>query len=86
VTAKKIPPVDPRVARRVPIISVQALSPGGALPDTRDRLTTKGKLHARLFAQTGHDLRTLMCSCAHAFGQERRANCRLHRLEPESAW
>ena len=56
-TAKVIPSVDQRVARRPPIIPAQALIPGGALPDTRDRLTTKGKLHTRLFAQSGHDLR-----------------------------
>ena len=40
----------------------QALSPGGALPDTFDRLMTWGKLHTRLFAQSGHDLSALMRS------------------------
>ncbi|GAB3471626.1 hypothetical protein GCM10011496_32240 [Polaromonas eurypsychrophila] len=42
-TAKVIPSVDLRVARRPPIIPAQALSPGGALPDTCDRPTTKDK-------------------------------------------
>ena len=50
-TAKEIPPVDPRIARRPPIIPSQALSPGGVLPDTRDRTETRGKLFTRLFAQ-----------------------------------
>ncbi|MBC7600052.1 MAG: hypothetical protein H7238_13680 [Polaromonas sp.] len=29
---------------------------------THDRLTTKGKLYTRLFAQSGHDLNALMRS------------------------
>ena len=61
-TAKEIPPVDPRIARRPPIIPSQALSPGGVLPDTRDRTETRGKLFTRLFAQSGHDLSALMRS------------------------
>ena len=61
-TAKLIPLIDQRVARRPPIIPAQALSPGGALPDARERLTTKGKLYTRLFAQSGHGFRTPMPS------------------------
>ena len=61
-TAKVIPSVDQRVTPRPPIIAAQALSPGGAVPDTRDRLTTKGKPYTRFFAQPGHGFRTPMPS------------------------
>ena len=37
-TAKVSPLVDQRAARRVPVIPAHALSPGGALADTRGRL------------------------------------------------
>ena len=37
-TAKAIPIVDQRAARRVPVIPAHALSPGGMLADTRGRL------------------------------------------------
>ena len=61
-TAKIISPVDQRVARRPPTIPAQELSPGGALPDLRDRPTTKGKPYTRFFAQPGHGFRTPMPS------------------------
>ena len=61
-TAKVIPSVDQRVARRPPIIPAQALRQGGALPDPRDRPTTKGKPYTRFLAQPGHGFRTPMPS------------------------
>ena len=61
-TAKIISPVDQRVARRPPTIPAQELSPGGALPDLRDRPTTKGKPYTRFFAQPGHGFHTPMPS------------------------
>ena len=61
-TAKKVSPIDPRVACHPSIIPAQALGPSGALPDTLHRVTTRGKLYTCLFAQSGRGLRAPMPS------------------------
>ena len=83
-TAKVIPSVDLRVARRLPIIPAQALSPGGALPDTCDRPTTKGKPYTRFFAQPGHGLRAPMPSGKS--GEQFAAATGLIRNQPEDRY